>query len=257
MRIYIAGPMAGLPDHNIPAFDAAAKRLTMLGHTFANPADNARKLATQAGLSVEAYRAGFTDTGWRAHIYKYDFIELLQCDGIVLLTGWHKSKGATLEALLARQLDLKFFQWDPCTVEPEKLLDITDAIASAEQFTQRHLETLSGIHIGSASKQLKGDPMESVCLEADRLVDGARQHAYGHPLDNYDRVAALWEDYVNGKYAPKSSIALCAEDIAQMMILLKVGRLENGYHRDSLVDIAGYAKVHDMIHTERERRNNT
>lgn len=31
MRIYISGKMTGRPDHNIPAFDAAEKRLTAQG----------------------------------------------------------------------------------------------------------------------------------------------------------------------------------------------------------------------------------
>lgn len=39
MRIYLSGPMTSLPDSNIPAFDAAAKRLREQGHFVINPHD--------------------------------------------------------------------------------------------------------------------------------------------------------------------------------------------------------------------------
>ena len=37
MRIYISGPMTGLPDYNYPAFHAAAQRLTDGGHEPVSP----------------------------------------------------------------------------------------------------------------------------------------------------------------------------------------------------------------------------
>ena len=38
-RIYIAGPMTGLPALNFPAFHAAASALRALGHQVVNPAE--------------------------------------------------------------------------------------------------------------------------------------------------------------------------------------------------------------------------
>lgn len=38
MRIYLSGPMRGIPDLNYPAFDAAAERISSLGHEVINPA---------------------------------------------------------------------------------------------------------------------------------------------------------------------------------------------------------------------------
>lgn len=38
-RIYISGPMTGLPDFNFPAFHDAAARLRERGHEVANPAE--------------------------------------------------------------------------------------------------------------------------------------------------------------------------------------------------------------------------
>lgn len=39
-RLYLAGPMTGLPDFNYPAFHAAAAAWRAAGWTVANPAEN-------------------------------------------------------------------------------------------------------------------------------------------------------------------------------------------------------------------------
>ncbi|MBF3131496.1 DUF4406 domain-containing protein, partial [Pseudomonas aeruginosa] len=39
-RIYLAGPMTGLPEHNFPAFHAEAARLRSLGYQVENPAEH-------------------------------------------------------------------------------------------------------------------------------------------------------------------------------------------------------------------------
>ena len=38
-RIYLSGPMSGLPELNFPAFHAEAARLRALGFEVVNPAD--------------------------------------------------------------------------------------------------------------------------------------------------------------------------------------------------------------------------
>lgn len=68
---------------------------------------------------------------------------------------------------------------------------------------------------------------------------GPRQASYGHPRENFRRTAALW----NGYLAARGFVALIKpEDVAQMMVLLKMARLmQTPDHRDSIVDMAGYA----------------
>lgn len=269
MRLYLAGPMAGLPDHNVPLFDLVAAKLRSLGYVVGNPADNTRHLAFLENMSVEAYRARFTDRDWRIHIYPRDLAQLLRCEGIVLLPGWPRSRGATLEALVAYQVGLRFFLWNADTTrrpdDPDEIVEVSDSVAPLTSFIKMHyaaearaagLESEPELRVGSVSGVVKGDPGESVCHEADRLVDGARQKDYGHPLDNYERVAGLWTEFLRGLALDfeHRNDELDAESVALMLILLKIGRLEHGYHRDSVVDIAGYAKVYDMTHTEREVR---
>lgn len=75
---------------------------------------------------------------------------------------------------------------------------------------------------------------ESVLNEANSIVNGARAQQYGGPEDSFNTIAALWSAYTGGTYA--------AADVAIMLALLKVARLKNSPdHRDSWVDLAGYA----------------
>lgn len=77
---------------------------------------------------------------------------------------------------------------------------------------------------------------QSILEEAQGLIHGVRNKSYGHPRDNFRNIALLWNAYLDGK------TEISELDHAVLMILVKVARLKNdGYHRDSVVDIAGYA----------------
>lgn len=72
---------------------------------------------------------------------------------------------------------------------------------------------------------------------AEKLINGDRADAYGHPKENFGRIAALW----NAQLGKKLSAPLTAEDVAYALVQLKMSRLANTPgHEDSLVDVAGY-----------------
>lgn len=79
-RIYIAGPMTGLPENNFPAFNAKAQELRAQGWHVENPADH----GIQEGATWSDY-------------LRHDMARLATCSTIYLLPGWKKSKGALLE----------------------------------------------------------------------------------------------------------------------------------------------------------------
>lgn len=88
---------------------------------------------------------------------------------------------------------------------------------------------------------------ESILLEAERIVNGPRAKDYGHPLDNYSRLAKLCE--------PILGIPITPEQMALIMVQVKVARLlTTPDHRDSQVDGAGYFSVYSKIGPERKRR---
>ena len=83
--------------------------------------------------------------------------------------------------------------------------------------------------------------------EAMEVVDG-RGKSYGRPEDNFQRIARLWNAHLENRMmvdtAGNKVLAemITPQDVAMMMALMKIARLENdSSHHDSWVDIAGYA----------------
>lgn len=95
-RIYIAGPMTGLPDFNYPAFNAEAARLRALGWHVENPAENA---APPCG-------------SWSGYM-RLAIAQLVTCDAVCLLPGWSASRGASIEHGLAVHLGLAVMYHEP------------------------------------------------------------------------------------------------------------------------------------------------
>lgn len=85
---------------------------------------------------------------------------------------------------------------------------------------------------------------------AEKIIYGDREQTYGDPGKNLQRIAQLWEMYLYGRgLLDESSEGITKDDVAQMMILLKVARLMNQPgHIDSLTDICGYAALIERIH---------
>ncbi len=80
----------------------------------------------------------------------------------------------------------------------------------------------------------------SVLKEAHKIIYGDREKTYGKPSKNLDTIAKMWNAYI-GALGERD---LNAKDVASMMILLKTSRLANDQtHRDSVVDICGYAAL--------------
>lgn len=87
---------------------------------------------------------------------------------------------------------------------------------------------------------------KSVLLEANDLIHGDRERTYGAPGRNATNTAEMWSLYIKQKYGV--AVQLTADDFCLMMNQLKVARLINSpTHRDSQVDIAGYAGLMEKI----------
>lgn len=84
---------------------------------------------------------------------------------------------------------------------------------------------------------------KSILDEAKEIIYGDREKTYGHPSKNLEVIASFWGDYIG--------TTLSSKDVAVMMILLKVARLRNDInHRDSVVDICGYAGLIERCNDE-------
>lgn len=93
-----------------------------------------------------------------------------------------------------------------------------------------------------------------------RLLDTAKETVagrgknYGTPEDNFGRIAAHWNAFLINRHQvdeyPQDSDFLSAGDVAVMMCLMKIARLENDpAHADSWIDLAGYAACGAEIET--------
>jgi hypothetical protein len=80
----------------------------------------------------------------------------------------------------------------------------------------------------------------SILDEAKEIIYGDREKTYGSPAKNLNMIAELWGAY--------HGVLFTAEDVCNMMILLKVARLANDpRHRDSQIDLCGYAALMERI----------
>lgn len=89
MRIYIAGPMTGLPEYNLPAFAKAATALRAVGYTSIDPG--------RRGV-IEGYT-------WSDYL-RLALTDLLTCEAVAVLPGWENSNGAKLEVYVSQQLGM-------------------------------------------------------------------------------------------------------------------------------------------------------
>jgi len=80
----------------------------------------------------------------------------------------------------------------------------------------------------------------SVLDIAADLVTGHRSVAYGKPLENHGRTAALWSAYLG--------VHITAQDVCALNILQKLSRERNCPKRDNRIDVAGYAENMDECH---------
>jgi hypothetical protein len=76
----------------------------------------------------------------------------------------------------------------------------------------------------------------SILSEADSLVNGDRQKAYGNPVDNMRDIAELASVMI-GKQLNNA-------DIAMILACVKLGRLKFQYKADSAIDLCGYIDIY-------------
>jgi len=101
-KIYLSGPMKGIPENNHPLFNKVAAELRELGHTVFNPAEY-----VYDGKEFPLRKA-FTD---------YCNFIVNEATAIVMLPGHEKSVGATSELALAKNFsDIEIIYYGETTL---------------------------------------------------------------------------------------------------------------------------------------------
>lgn len=113
MKYYLAGPMTGYPEFNVPAFREAKAELEKQGYQIALPVDidNASQ-----------------KEGWQWGDYLAEDIRLIcnDCMGMVLLPEWIRSRGAKLEIACGLMQSLKFPEFEFRFYKNGKISDCID-----------------------------------------------------------------------------------------------------------------------------------
>jgi len=90
MRLYLSGPMTGMPELNFPAFHADATWLRGHGYEVINPAE----------LNPDQSKT------W-GECMRTDIKALCDCDCLALMDGWEGSQGAHLEVHIAHRIGIR------------------------------------------------------------------------------------------------------------------------------------------------------
>lgn len=110
-KLYLAGPMRGYPEFNFPAFAKAAAELRTKGYFVFSPAE--RDTSRHGGKNIGAgnvegdeYKAA-KEHGFSLKDALSDDTQFIirEADGIALLPGWSKSRGAVAENALNNAFD--------------------------------------------------------------------------------------------------------------------------------------------------------
>lgn len=104
MTIFISGPMSGLPDFNYPSFHEAGEYLRGLGQSFMSPAHDWRLKPINPPHPKR-------ELPWEYYM-KSSIEKMMRCDRILMLPGWEKSRGATIEKELAIILNMQIEYWN-------------------------------------------------------------------------------------------------------------------------------------------------
>lgn len=97
LKIYVSGPIADRPDANREEFVRAASLVRTAGAEPLLPHDIH---PAHSGPCSPNSIVGSDGHSWSCHL-RQDILQMLQCDGVVMLTGWEASHGARLEHTVA------------------------------------------------------------------------------------------------------------------------------------------------------------
>jgi predicted Rossmann fold nucleotide-binding protein DprA/Smf involved in DNA uptake len=209
--------MSGLPEHNFPAFRDAARVLRLMGHDVTSPVE----MDEASGFDEVAQTVAAGTPEWAQFLARDVIVIASDVEAVVVIDGWEQSRGAALEVHVARELGKPVYalERDP-----------------------------NGLHgtlaLLKAPSQYQPPSDENVLEEAGRIVAGDRGDDYGHPRDDFARTAGAWSALFGWDVEPRQ--------VALAMVVVKLSRLqETPLKRDSIVDIAGYARTYEMC-LERE-----
>ena len=200
-RVYLAGPMRGIPEFNFPAFTEAARELRDAGFEVFNPAERDQQ-------------NGFDPTGLTGNedlndgVHRFDLRDALgadldwitrNADVIALLPGWERSKGVRAELATAAALGLRAGTMFDLTrgghgVVAGDLLATLEALEAHDRAVEALGPQGSEVRITSSTGGEKGQklarfdllPADALWQVAEHYGKGAKKYAARNWERGYD-----------------------------------------------------------------------
>jgi hypothetical protein len=135
-RVYVAGPMTHVPQFNFPAFDDAAADLRARGIDVTSPAELDDEEVRRAALaSPDGAPGSGSPNGetWGDFLARDVKLIADDVDGIVVLDGWERSRGARLETFVARLSGKPILRYPTLQPVPDAEIDAAHAPGSQPQ----------------------------------------------------------------------------------------------------------------------------
>ena len=150
MKVYLAGPMTGIPEYNFPAFREAARALRFAGYSVVSPVE----MDEEDGFDPHTQQP-LTDAEYSAFLARdLQAVADTAVASVVVLPGWEESRGVQFEVMVARGLGKAVLSYP--SLDP-----VVEVVTP-----------------------------ENVAQEALRLVYGDRRGDYGRPVEDFRRSAA-------------------------------------------------------------------
>lgn len=212
---YVSGPMRGKPGSNFDGFDDCAGYLRALDFIVLSPAEHDRECGSDGH-----------DLDWLDlhEMFRWDIDAILRSSIVVCLPGWEQSTGANLEVQIARAIGVPVWQYNPAGVNHAMRLVVIHAVGDGPEAE-----------------------LTSPLAEALEIVHGARQDAYGHPIEDFTRTGRIWGAILGVPDIDPALVGLC-------MAGVKISREVNKPKHDNRVDMAGYVET---VHLIRERQSSS
>lgn len=128
---YVAGPMSGVPQFNIPLFDQVTTALRNRGYTIVSPAElDSPAMRRRALLSTDGdLKKLEKETGetWGDVLARDVKLVADKITGIIFLPDWTKSRGAKLEAFVGLLTGKEFAIWNvscPSMTTPDSVREL-------------------------------------------------------------------------------------------------------------------------------------
>jgi hypothetical protein len=221
-KIYIIGPMRGIKYFNFPAFDKIRDELASDDWDVISPADLDRIVGFDGCKMPD-------DTDWRIVPEGFNMDACIDRDVMAILSLRQGSDAVFVlpgKLGIGSSAELKLAIWKKLDIIFSKDVTCGDSGIFGDEEERKKLE---------ASK----DQPAAVLDEAKSLVCGDRNASYGPPNQDFKRTADMWTALLQFKLRDGESLR--PQDVAAMMICLKMSRAQHSKKRDNWVDTAGYA----------------